>query len=78
MERDLVERARAGDRDAFEALVRSKVGTLYHLAVAILGQPTDADDATQEAFITAWRRLEDLRDLDRFDAWLTRILVNSC
>ncbi len=78
MERDLVERARAGDRDAFEALVRSKVGSLHHLAVAILGQPTDADDATQDAFITAWRRLGDLRDPDRFDAWLTRILVNSC
>lgn len=78
MERDLVERARAGDSEAFEALVRAKVDTLYHLAVAILGQPADADDATQDAFLTAWQRLDDLRDLDRFDPWLTRILVNTC
>jgi RNA polymerase sigma-70 factor (ECF subfamily) len=78
MERDLVERARAGDREAFEVLVRSKVGTMYHTAVAILGHRADADDATQEAFISAWRRLDDLRDPDRFDAWLTRILVNAC
>ena len=78
MERELVDRARAGDRDAFDALVRPRVGTMYHTALAILGHPADADDATQEAFIAAWRRLDGLRDLDSFDGWLTRILVNAC
>jgi len=77
MERDLVERARAGDDEAFEALVRSKVDALYHLALAVLGNPADAQDAIQEAFVSAWRRLADLRDADRFDAWLTRILVSA-
>jgi RNA polymerase sigma-70 factor (ECF subfamily) len=74
----LVERARRGDRTAFEGLV-----DLYHdgavrTAMAILGDESDACDAIQDAFLGAWRGLPALRDSERFEAWWKQILVNSC
>lgn len=78
MERSLVERARAGDRDAFDVLVRQKVDAVYRTAYVILGNAADAEDATQEAFIAAWRALPSLRDVERFEAWLGRIIRNAC
>ncbi len=78
MERSLVERAQAGDRDAFEMLVRQKVDAVYRTAYAILGNPADAQDATQETFIAAWRNLPRLREPERFTAWLGRITTNAC
>jgi RNA polymerase sigma-70 factor (ECF subfamily) len=74
----IVELARAGDRAAFEVLVESWVEPAFRIALAIVGNEADARDATQDAFLAAWRRLRQLRDTDRFDAWLYRILVNSC
>ncbi len=74
----IVERARAGDREAFEALVASHVDRAFRTALAILGSEADARDATQDAFIKAWRELPKLREPDRFEAWLGRIVVNSC
>lgn len=74
----LVELARAGDRLAFGALVERLLDTAYRIARAIVGDEADARDATQEAFLHAWRDLRHLRDADRFDAWFGRILVNSC
>ena len=76
--RELIEQARRGDRAAYEQVVRRKVETVYRTARAILGNDTDAEDATQEALIAAWRRIGSLRDPDRFDAWLGRITVNAC
>lgn len=78
MERELVERARRGDREAFEMLVRRRIDSMVRTARAILGHEADAQDAVQEAFVAAWRRLPGLRDPDRFDAWLGRILLNAC
>jgi RNA polymerase sigma-70 factor, ECF subfamily len=78
MDRELLLRARAGDGEAFELIVEQRGEHLFRTARAILGSEADAYDATQEAFIAAWRRLADLRDPDRFDAWLGRILVNAC
>ncbi|HEX7471795.1 MAG TPA: sigma-70 family RNA polymerase sigma factor [Candidatus Limnocylindrales bacterium] len=78
MERELVEQARAGDRAAFEALVRLKVDAVYGTALAILGHEADAQDAVQEAFVAAWRSLAGLRDAERFEAWFGRIVVNTC
>ncbi len=78
MERSLVERAQAGDRDAFEMLVRQKVDAVYRTAYAILGSEADAQDATQETFIAAWRSLPRLREPDKFPAWLGRITTNAC
>jgi RNA polymerase sigma-70 factor (ECF subfamily) len=74
----LVERARAGDRLAFEALLDRWLGPSFHTALAILGNEADARDATQDAFLQCWRELPRLRDPERFDAWLSRILVNAC
>jgi len=76
--RELIEQARRGDRAAYEQIVRRKVETVYRTARAILGNDTDAEDATQETLIGAWRQIGSLRDPDRFDAWLGRITVNAC
>jgi RNA polymerase sigma-70 factor (ECF subfamily) len=64
--------------DSFAALTRRHIDSAYRLAWAILGDSGDADDATQEAFASAWRNRRSLRDPDRFDAWFGRILVNEC
>ena len=77
-ERSLVELACAGDAAAFESLVRRRMSAIYRLDLAILGDEADAADATQETFIAAWRKLADLRDPDRFEAWLQRVSVNAC
>jgi RNA polymerase sigma-70 factor (ECF subfamily) len=74
----LVERAQAGDRMAFEQLVERCIDHAYRRARAILGNDADARDATQDAFLDAWRQRARLRDPSRFDAWLGRIVVNSC
>jgi RNA polymerase sigma-70 factor (ECF subfamily) len=78
MDRELLLRARAGDREAFELIVVAKGEALFRTSLAILGNEADARDATQEAFISAWRHFSGLRDLERFDAWLGRILINEC
>jgi RNA polymerase sigma-70 factor (ECF subfamily) len=78
MERALVERARSGDRAAFDALVRSRIDAVYRTSLAILGDQADAADATQESFVSAWCHRQALRDPDSFDAWLGRINVNAC
>ncbi len=78
MEADLVRRARDGDRLAFEQLVHRHVDSMYRTALAVLGRDADAQDAVQEAFVSAWRQLPSLRDVDRFDAWLGRIGLNAC
>ncbi len=73
----LVERARRGDLDAFEAIVRDRMGAVYRLSLAITGNEADAADATQDAFVAAWRQVRSLRDASRLEAWLSRIAVNS-
>jgi RNA polymerase sigma-70 factor (ECF subfamily) len=75
---ELVERARAGDPDAFEALIRAVGDHLLAVARKILRDPDAADDALQQAVIRGWRSLPLLRDPSRFDQWLYRILVMSC
>jgi RNA polymerase sigma-70 factor (ECF subfamily) len=77
VDRAIVDRARAGDPDAFAAIVRDRLDEVYRVSLAILGNEPDARDATQEAFVAAWRQLPRLRDPDRFDAWLGRIAVNA-
>lgn len=78
MQRDLVERAMSGDHDAFTELARVSVGRLLVIARLILRDESAAEDATQEALVAAWRHIRGLRDPDRFDAWLHRLLVNAC
>ena len=73
----LVERARRGDATAFDALVASRLDRCYRLAWSILLNDDDAADATQEAFLAAWRQLPRLRDARAFDGWLNRIVANA-
>ena len=75
MRRDLVARARGGDREAFATLAADSIGRLFNLALLMLRDRDLADDAVQEALVLAWRDLRGLRDLDGFDAWLRRVLV---
>jgi RNA polymerase sigma-70 factor (ECF subfamily) len=77
-QRQLVERAREGDHDAFAELVRAAVVRLDRAARLILRDPELARDAVQEGLLRAWRDLPGLRDPDRFDAWLHRLIVNAC
>ena len=78
MQADLVDRAKRGDREAFGVLAAGAVDRLYAIARAILRDAELAEDAAQDALIRAWRDLPSLRDVDRFDAWLHRIVVRSC
>ncbi len=78
MEPSLVERARDGDLGAFEALIRPEVQAMARVAMAIIGDESEAREALQEALTAMWRELPALRDPDRFAAWSGRILVNRC
>ncbi len=75
---DLVRRAARADQQAFALLVDAHADRAFRIARAILGNETDARDATQEAFVAAWRDLRALRDPASFEAWFRRILVNVC
>jgi RNA polymerase sigma-70 factor (ECF subfamily) len=78
MDRELVVRAREGDRDAFARLAAASITRLDAAARMITRDPERAKDAVQEALAHAWRDLPSLRDPDRFDAWLRRLLVRAC
>jgi RNA polymerase sigma-70 factor (ECF subfamily) len=75
---ELVVRAQAGELRAFEELIRVRIDKLFRTACGILRDPSEAEDATQDACLNAWQKLPTLRDLDRLDAWLGRILINTC
>src|SRR5262245_65572530 len=78
MQIELVERARRGDQEAFSTLAAAHVDRCYALAVRILRDPHRAQDATQQALFGAWRDLPNLRDPERFEAWLHRLVVHAC
>ena len=77
-QRELVKRAQRGDHDAFAVLARALVARLDSAARLILRDPLLAQDAVQEGFLAAWQNLPALRDPDRFEAWLRRLVVRSC
>jgi len=77
LDRDLVEQAQHGDRDAFAILARTHGDRLMAIANRILRDVGRAEDAVQQTLVIAWRELPGLRDPDRFDAWLHRLLVNA-
>ena len=76
--RDLVIRAQRGDRDAFSEILARSLGRLTAVARMILRDEYAAQDAVQDACIEAWRSLPGLRDPDRFEAWIRRLLVRAC
>ena len=78
MQRALVDQAKGGDREAFDALARTVGDRCMAIAFRILRDTDRADDAVQAALIMAWRELRTLRDVDRFEPWLHRILTNEC
>ena len=78
MDRDLVEAAQHGDQEAYVDLVRARADHLFAIAQRILRDVDRAEDALQDALVIAWRDLRALRDPERFDAWLRRLLVNVC
>ena len=78
MQQDLVRQAQAGDQEAFAVIVRGALSRLYGTARLILRDSSLAEDAVQDALWEAWRDIRGLRDPDRIDAWLHRIVVRAC
>ena len=78
MDVELVLRAREGDHDAFAQLAARSIGHLTAVARMILHDEYRAQDAVQEALVDAWRGIRGLRDPERYEAWLRRILVRAC
>lgn len=77
-EAQLVRRAQSGDTRAFEMLVIENQDFVFNLALRTIGNPSDAEDIAQEAFIRAWLALPNFRQQARFRTWLYRIVVNLC
>jgi RNA polymerase sigma-70 factor, ECF subfamily len=78
VDRTLVEAARSGDEEAFASIARGSADRLFAVAHRILRDVGRAEDAVQQTLVTAWRQLPELREVDRFDAWIHRILVHAC
>jgi RNA polymerase sigma-70 factor, ECF subfamily len=78
MQRDLVIRASSGDQAAFEALAADVIDRLHRTARLILRSDDRAADAVQESLTAAWLHIRAVRDPDRFDAWLHRLLIHAC
>jgi RNA polymerase sigma-70 factor (ECF subfamily) len=78
IQRDLVVSAQRGDTASFEALVRRHVDRLYGAARLMLRDTDLAEDAVQQALIRTWKDIRSLRDPDRFEPWLHKLLVRAC
>lgn len=78
MDRYLIERAQAGDREAFASVAFALNARLYGVAHRILRDAEAAGDAVQEALVRIWRDLPSLREPERLDAWSYRLLVRAC
>ena len=74
----LVRRYLAGDADAFATLVHRHQVRVYNLCLRVMGDPDDAADAAQEAFMTAFRKLGQFRGDAAFTTWMHRVTVNAC
>lgn len=75
-DRQLVEAIRRGDSDRYAELVRRKTGKVYGLCYRVIGNPEDAKDIAQLAFIKVWENLEKYDPQYTFDTWLYRIVTN--
>jgi RNA polymerase sigma-70 factor, ECF subfamily len=78
IDRELVLRARAGDLQAFSTLVDARLDRLYAVARLIVQHDPAAEEAVRGALLRAWQDLRSLRDPDRFDPWLYRLLIRAC
>jgi RNA polymerase sigma-70 factor (ECF subfamily) len=77
-DRAIIDRVLAGDAEAFSSLVDRHYPRCARIAMRILGNREDAEEAIQDAFLRAFKALDDYEDRERFSSWLTRILVNQC
>ena len=77
-DRWLVGKVRAGDRDAYEELVRRHRDRIYRIALRMLGSSADADDVAQEVVIQLWTALSGFTGGAAFTTWLYRVVVNRC
>lgn len=77
-DRELVDRYLAGDAAAFSTLVERHQARVYSVCLRVIGNPEDAADATQEAFISALRKLGQFRGDSAFSTWMHRVAVNAC
>jgi len=75
---ELVKKAIEGDEKAFMVLVRRYETAIFRLAMALLGHREDAEDATQDTFVLAFRRLQTLRDESSFPLWLRKLAIRIC
>lgn len=76
-ENALIREAKSGDLDSFNRLVLAHEGIAYHIAFRIMGDKQSAEDATQDAFISAYKSLKSFRG-GSFRSWLLRIVTNAC
>jgi RNA polymerase sigma factor (sigma-70 family) len=76
--RSLLDRTRGGDLDAFAEIVRRFQDMAQGYAYSILGDADEAQDAAQEAFITAYLKLAEVREPERFAGWLRRVVFSAC
>ena len=74
----LAVRAAEGDEDAFAVLVHRHAPALIRLATSLLGTGAEAEDAVQDAFLSAWRRLPEFQGRSAFGTWMYRIVTNRC
>ncbi len=74
----LVERSKKGDAHAFATLYSLYSNELYRYALYMTGNPHDAEDSVQEAVVSAWRSVHNLKENDKFKVWLFKILTNKC
>lgn len=76
--RDLIIRCKSGDRIAQNGLYRLYAGAMYNICRRMLGNEDDAQDLLQDVFVDVFLKLERLKEINTFSAWIKRITVNKC
>src|SRR5205807_3780294 len=74
-EQDLIRRVQAGDKEAFQCLVRPYERAVFYAAKSVLGNDADAEEAAQEAVLKAFTHIKDFRGQSKFSSWLIRITI---